>query len=150
VASGGTLNVAHDSALSILALNIAVTDSDSDNVSLAGSVSNTMLTGINNAEFSSAPAPAPYALAPVSGKFVKGGVTHVVTLTADDGRGGSVQFTFSIVVGNASGGSNGSGALAASGGSGGCAANTYGAAWWSVVLPLLWLLRRKAGSPKCS
>lgn len=145
VSSGGTLHVAHNSDLAALALNIAVTDADSDTVTLAGSVSNIMLTGIANAEFSSPAVQAPYTLVPASGRFVHAGVTHLVTLAADDGNGGSTQFTFSIVVAAANSDHNGLG-LVPRGGSGGCAAGGTRVAGLLCTLPLLLLGRRRLRS----
>ncbi|MHC4840641.1 MAG: FG-GAP-like repeat-containing protein [Planctomycetota bacterium] len=101
VNNGGTLVANYGTSLSALNISVSVDDSDADTVSLAGGVSNKGTTGMLETEFSSASALTPYSVTPSTGVFNAGSVTHVVTLTADDGNGGSSAFTFEIVVGPA-------------------------------------------------
>ena len=101
VTSGASINVAWNTALSSLGLNISVTDPENDNVSLAGAVTNTSGTGILASEFSSSAQATGYNLYPTTGVFNAANTTHVVTLSADDGNGGTANFTFNVSVGPA-------------------------------------------------
>jgi hypothetical protein len=98
VADNGSINVNYNTTLQSLGLAITVSDADFQNVSLAGNVTNISGTGILNSQFSSAAAGVPYTLYPSQGTFNQGNTTHVVTLYADDGVGGTASFTFSIIV----------------------------------------------------
>ncbi|MCG3182215.1 MAG: hypothetical protein ICCCNLDF_00276 [Planctomycetes bacterium] len=101
VYNGGNLSVSFGTSLASLSLLIQLNDPDTDDVSVTGSVSNSSGTGILDSEFSSVAQPAGYWLAPSSGVFNVGGVTHTITLAAGDGNGGNAAFSFSIQVGAA-------------------------------------------------
>lgn len=143
VSNGATLHVAHNSTLAQLMLEISISDADGDSVALNGTVSNAAFTGMTDAEFSSAPAPAPWSIRPSAGLFFKENTTHQVVLAANDGKGGTAQFSFSIVVGAASGGSA-NGGIVRGGGGGACtAAGAGGASWVLMCLAPLALWRRR-------
>ncbi|MCB9935969.1 MAG: VCBS repeat-containing protein [Planctomycetes bacterium] len=97
VVNGGTLNANYNTALAYLNLQIQVTDQDGDYAKLEAQVSNLNTQGITLSEFSKSVSATPYSLAPVSGVFNQGGITHTVTLTATD-IGESSVFSFDIVV----------------------------------------------------
>ncbi|MCG3182213.1 MAG: hypothetical protein ICCCNLDF_00274 [Planctomycetes bacterium] len=97
VANGGTLSANYNDALAYLNLQIQVTDQDGDYAKLEAQVSNLNTQGITLSEFSKSVSATPYSLAPVSGVFNQGGITHTITLTATD-IGESSVFTFDIVV----------------------------------------------------
>ncbi|MCB9935971.1 MAG: VCBS repeat-containing protein [Planctomycetes bacterium] len=101
VGNSSSLNVAYGATLASLNLAISISDPENDNVSLAGTVSNSAGTGILDSEFSSAAQASGYTLNPSSGTFNAGGTTHTVNLSANDGNGGIATFSFSIVVGAA-------------------------------------------------
>ncbi|MCF6228490.1 MAG: hypothetical protein L3J82_07525, partial [Planctomycetes bacterium] len=118
VAPNDIITVAHNSTLSMLDLRVDVADADGDNVGLVGSVSNIGTTGILAGEFNNV-ATAPYSVAPTTGVFDDPGVIHTVTLSVDDGKGGTASFTFQIQVGASSGIDVGG-----LGGGGGCVASS--------------------------
>ena len=97
VTNGSTVNVNHGISLSTLIFGITANDADSDPVSIAASISNVGTTGILQSEWDSATAGVPYTLNPTTGVFnTAAGVTHSVTLTADDGTD-VTTFAFDIV-----------------------------------------------------
>ncbi|MBZ0136378.1 MAG: FG-GAP-like repeat-containing protein [Planctomycetes bacterium] len=100
VADSSVINVAYGATVASLQLAISVTDAQNDTVALTGTVSSGSGTGILNSEFSNS-APAPYTVNPTSGVFNIGGATHTVTLSADDGNGGTANFSFHVMVGAA-------------------------------------------------
>jgi hypothetical protein len=91
------VNVNFGATLASIALQITVSDVDGNSCTLSGTVSNLGGTGMAQSEFSSASAATPYDVNPTSGTFnTVAGITHTVTLTANDGTGNTV-FTFDIV-----------------------------------------------------
>ncbi|MHC4840706.1 MAG: Kelch repeat-containing protein [Planctomycetota bacterium] len=133
VSPNDTINVVHTSTLNMLNLRIDVTDTDGDNVGLVGSVSDIGTTGILTGEFNNA-ATAPYSVTPTTGAFNDGGVLHTITLSIDDGKGGTALFTFHIQVGTSSDGAGGG----SGGGAGGCASGSESGIW--LLLGLLTLV----------
>ncbi|MCA8915098.1 MAG: VCBS repeat-containing protein [Planctomycetes bacterium] len=101
VANGSTINVAYGDTLAGLSLAIAVSDPENDSVGLAGSITNASGTGLLASEFSSSAQATSYVLYPTSGTFNSGTTTHTFTLSADDGNGGTANFSFSVAVGAA-------------------------------------------------
>jgi hypothetical protein len=146
VSDGGTINVAWNTPLSTMNLVISLTDLDLDNVSVNASVSNPGTTGLIPAEFGSGSTATPYSLLPGTGAFNVAGATHHVTLTANDGRGGIVTFSFDITVGPGPGFVGTSGV--ASGGGGSCAAGEGTlTALLALALSALLAIKRRQESP---
>ena len=148
VTDGATLNVAHNSTLNGLALQIDVGDADGDTVTLTGSVSNIGTTGILASEFNHSAA-APYVVYPATGVFDAPNVTHLVTLNLDDGKGGTASLTFIIqVAGSTMGGGSGDSGSGGGSGGGGCTTGGESGIWLLAALMgfmgLVWLRRRTA------
>jgi hypothetical protein len=98
VANGSTAMVDIGATVASLGLAIEVSDSDGDNVALTGTVSNLTTQGILNSEFSQSSIAAPYTRSPSTGSFGVPSVTHVVNLSATDGNGTPVTFSFTLQV----------------------------------------------------
>lgn len=96
--SGSTINVDFNSTLAALALGFTVADPDGGNISLSAVVAGVTTEGIVNAEFTNAAAAGPYTVNPTTGTFNVPGATINVTLTADDGSGGTVNFAVTFFV----------------------------------------------------
>ncbi|MCC6573555.1 MAG: choice-of-anchor D domain-containing protein [Planctomycetes bacterium] len=135
VSNGGTLTVAAGTSVAALALNITVDDSDGDACTLTGAVTGTASAGIQNSEFSSPPAAAPYVVSPTSGVFAAAGTAYSITLQASDGQA-TTSFTFAVVITSSGGGGVGGG------GGAGCATGE-GALWLPPVLIGLMALARR-------
>ncbi|MCC6572339.1 MAG: hypothetical protein IT462_00990 [Planctomycetes bacterium] len=102
IANAATINVLAGTTIASLNLDIDVDDSDANAaVTLAGSVSAITTEGVLDSEFSSASTLAPYTVSPLTGSFIVGSTTHVVSLLATDNFGVSGTFTFTISVGTA-------------------------------------------------
>jgi len=84
VANNSTVNVPFKATLAFLNLQISVSDADGDQASLNASLSNVTTQGILTSEFSKATGNTPFTVAPTTGSFIRGGVNHVLTLTAAD------------------------------------------------------------------
>ncbi|MCA8910274.1 MAG: hypothetical protein KDB82_01105 [Planctomycetes bacterium] len=148
ITDGATLNVAHNSTLNGLALQIDVADADGDTVALAGSVSNVGTTGILASEFNHS-ASAPYVVYPATGVFDAPNTTHTVTLNIDDGKGGTASLTFDIqVAGTGMGSGSGDSGSGGGSGGGGCTTGSESGIWLLAALMgfmgLVWLRRRTA------
>src|SRR5690606_27311398 len=76
---------------------IQVSDIDSQNTSLAVTISSQTTQGFVLTEWNSAAAGVPYSRTPSSGSFTVHSQNHLVTLTADDGQNTTV-FTFTFAV----------------------------------------------------
>lgn len=98
IANNGSITVPFKTSISDLGLVITLTDPDADDLTVTGTVSGITTQGILSSEFSSSGAKAPFALRPASGRFNIGGLTHNVSLTANDPYQ-SASFNFSVVVG---------------------------------------------------
>ncbi len=98
VSNAGVVSVLYNTPLSAQNLNIQVTDTNSQNTSVAVTISNTTTQGFVLSEWNSASAPVPLTRTPTSGSFNVPSTTHLVTITADDGMNPSV-FTFTFDVG---------------------------------------------------
>ncbi|MBK8207600.1 MAG: VCBS repeat-containing protein [Planctomycetes bacterium] len=95
---GDTVNVAYNSTLAALNIQVNVGDPDSSTIDLLASISSVTTQGLLVSEFSATAAGVPCNLYPTSGTFNVGGTTHTVQLTADDGTSQTV-FTFHLAVG---------------------------------------------------
>jgi hypothetical protein len=133
VSSGATVNVAFEQSLASLNIQINVTDSENDSVTLVGTVGNLSGEGILDAEFSSPSAGTPYTLTPAAGSFNRALATLAVTLVASDGISSTSQFSFSFQVGVPAG-------TGLSGGGGGGGAGCSGAGRARLPIGLLTLL----------
>ena len=99
LANNSTISVNYNDTVAGLNLGITASDADSDPISVSASITNIGVTGIVQTEWESASASGPYTLNPTSGTFnTVAGVTHVITLTANDGTANTV-FTLNIVQG---------------------------------------------------
>ncbi|MBZ0136733.1 MAG: choice-of-anchor D domain-containing protein [Planctomycetes bacterium] len=97
IGNGGTVNVSYGQSVSGADFGIFVNDLDSTLCSLTASITNIGTTGIVLSEWQSASLPVPLSLTPLTGAFnTVAGVTHLVTLTANDGMDSTI-FTFNIV-----------------------------------------------------
>lgn len=97
LANNSTINVNYNDTVSGLNLQITASDTDNDPISVSANITNIGATGIVQTQWESASATGPYSIAPTSGTFnTVAGVTHVVTLTANDGTANTV-FTLNIV-----------------------------------------------------
>lgn len=96
LAANSVSQVGIGSTLASLGLNITVSDSDGDQVSLTGTVSNVTTQGILNSQFSAATAASPLSVSPTAGTFAVPGAAHVVMLSASDGNGTPVTMSFTL------------------------------------------------------
>lgn len=97
LANNATINVNFGDTVASLNLGITASDADSDPVSITASITNIGGTGIVQSQWESGSAGVPYTLTPGTGTFnTVAGVTHVITLTANDGTA-TTAFTLNIV-----------------------------------------------------
>ncbi|MHC4840964.1 MAG: hypothetical protein ACYTDT_08430 [Planctomycetota bacterium] len=97
ISNAGTVNVAYNTTVQSLAIQITTDDPDGGKVATGTTVSNIGATGILVAEWGST-GNVPYTDSPVTGTFnTVAGVTHRVTVVATDGASATASFTFDIV-----------------------------------------------------
>lgn len=97
ISHGGSINVAFNTTVASMNFSFQVTDADNNNCSVTTTITNLGATGIVLAQWQSASTAVPYTLTPTSGTFnTSAGVTHMVTLTVNDGVASTV-LSFSII-----------------------------------------------------
>jgi|GEM_PF-5712817 len=98
VADGGTIAVPFGANLNALQLSLTVDDPNADAVSVNTGITNVTSQGIASSELTASSMATPYTLNATSGMFNVEGVTHTLTITADDGNGGTTVMTVNIAV----------------------------------------------------